>query len=101
MPIIRILKPERYVKVPDAEYRILELLHKHKSELHGPAIARASSGAISVGSVYKLLKRLEERELVKKREGEFTVADLAVKRVLYQIGDDVEFPPLGTYKGKL
>lgn len=70
---------------PTTEMKILELLADMGGEAHAPAIARASSGAISIAAIYSLLKRLEQREMVKKREVYIPVGDIQAKRVYYTL----------------
>lgn len=78
------------VKVPDTEYRILQILDEHRAGLHAPAIARASQGDITVKVVYTLLKRLLARGLVQRRDEFAQVDDIEVKRVYYQIDPSLQ-----------
>jgi DNA-binding MarR family transcriptional regulator len=72
---------------PATELKVLyylDKLEKAKKPTHGPAIARASDGAISVASIYKLLDRLAARGLVERAEVDVSLGDITVKRVQYR-----------------
>lgn len=72
------------VQVPEAEYRVLRIL-ANLGEAHGPGIARASNGSVSVAAVYKLLSRLEQRGLVQKREEHIPIGDITARRMFYKV----------------
>jgi hypothetical protein len=77
------------VKVPATELKVLAFLRAQElagKPTHGPAIARASNGAISVASIYKLLDRLCARGLVTRNTETIQVDELdaGFKRVSYR-----------------
>lgn len=92
MPYLKRTPAGEATKVPDAEYEVLTVLVSMGEEAHGPAIARASKGAVPVGSVYKLLSRLEERGIVACREAPIPVGDIHARRVLYRLAPGVTWP---------
>ena len=88
-PAMRALKP---ANVPATEAKVLAILKAQERAgrpTHGPAIARASDGAISVAAVYTLLDRLSSRGLVTRKTETIRVDELDVgfKRVTYRSVD--------------
>ncbi|NUZ09062.1 hypothetical protein [Piscinibacter koreensis] len=80
-------KVSKNKNVPATEQNVLLLLKQLEQEgkpTHGPAIARASNGTITVSSIYKLLDRLATRGLVARAEVDVALGDITVKRVHYQ-----------------
>ena len=78
----------RPADAPAAEQKVLTALRKLEEEAkptHGPAIARATNGTVSVQAVYTLLDRLVSRGLVERKDVEVALADITVKRVVYSI----------------
>lgn len=72
---------------PAAELAILDVLGAATTEMHAPAISRASNGTIPVAQIYVLLKRLEARNLVRKREVFIQIGDIRAKRIFYQLNN--------------
>lgn len=70
---------------PAGELAILNVLKTAGTEMHAPAISRASNGTIAVAQIYVLLKRLEQRNLVRKREVLIPIGDIHAKRVFYEV----------------
>ena len=71
---------------PATEQKVLEalqILETQQKPTHGPAIARATGGVVSVQAVYSLLDRLAARGLVGREEVEVPLGDILVKRVNY------------------
>ncbi len=70
--------------LPASEAYIIKILAR-LGMAHGPAIARASDGMVSLNSVYNTLGRLEEKKIVNKRIGFAPAGDIKLKRAFYQI----------------
>lgn len=93
MPFIRSKSdPDQKTKVPDTEYAVLAALAALSQESSGPTIARATNGAVTIDAIYTLLKRLEKRGLVQRREEMVPVVDIQTRRVVYRLDDDVVWP---------
>lgn len=77
------------IHCPESEIFILDILGD--KEMTAPQISRASDGKVSISSVCRFLRRLSERGLVAKKDAEFPVADIVLKRVAYSTTFDKRF----------
>jgi hypothetical protein len=93
MPFVTLPFPDaRRVKVPDAEFRVLEILSASSSGMTGPSIARASNGDITINSVYTLLKRMVVRGVAVRFEIAVQIMDVEEKRICYKLPDGLSLP---------
>ena len=72
------------VMLPVTEFMVFALLCelvKRHATVHGPAIAKASNGELSVATVYGSLNRLAAKGVVTSREDFFDIGSSTVRRV--------------------
>lgn len=72
--------------LPLTEYLVfatLADLHAEHGPVHGPAIARASNGELTVATVYGSLERLRKKGVVDSNEELFEIGPSKVRRVLW------------------
>lgn len=78
------MSPEREVSLSRKQYEIMKLLIEH-GEQYGQELVSRSDGALSRGTIYVTLSRMEEKGFVTSRKEDRAPGAIGLPRVLYKM----------------